>query len=417
MQSIYQTDFPAIIGEAEHYQSPELLEYAEQKADKWAEKYHCTQSEVLTTELDLACLKAEIDVARMFSESRSMLFAHCNPHVHENVQINSLFDVPTTDNTSSHYRTKAPKLRQSLFSPYSTRKLFLPLANSCSVSETDLRQRPNRLAQRLTRDKARYKPPDKSSTQSSHSLEHGSSDNMLMNITNEIHKLKESTQIWQNVHSATEYNLRHIPKFAGKVDEDFEEWRRKFLNKIKYLPWPIEQQIILLDDALIGRANLFYRQLPDAIKHSMPDILSALSKQYSADNIDLVERTRLSKRKQMPGESLDDYTLSILQIVQRLQMTNKLDQVSFYIDGLDSDIRGDVYKMKPSSIEQAERDARLAINVRTLQAKNLAAQISTDSHSDSEAYIVEPQIANTNESAPIFSCSPVSTAPPARSGN
>ena len=314
-----------------------------------------------------------------------MPFAQSKPHVHENVQTNSLFAVPT-DNTRSHFRTRVNTPSKSLSAPYSHGNFFLPLANSCSVSEKDL------------------------------SLENGSYDDILLKLTNDIQKLQESTQILQNVHSTTEYCLRNIPTFAGNVNEDFEEWRRKFLNKIEFLSWPPEQQILLLDDALTGRANLFFRQLPAAIKHSMPAILCALTKQYSSENIDLAERAMLSKRKQLPGESLDDYTFAILQIVQLLQMNNKMDKVSFYNDGLDADIRGDVYKMKPSSIEQAEKDARLAISVHTLQTKNLAAQIGTDSHSDSEANIVEPQV-TTSESAPVFSCSVASTGPPAQSEN
>lgn len=381
-----------------------------------ADKELSIKSGFMISELELAGLKAEVEEAQIFSDSNLMSFAQSNPHVPENVQTNSMFVLPT-DNTSSHFRTRANSLRKTLHAPYSHRKLFLPLANSCSVSENDLGQRSNSLAQHLTRDKGRYTPLDASYIPSSLSLENESYNDILLKLTNEIQKLQESTQILQNVHSTTEYCLRNIPTFAGNVNEDFEEWRRKFLNKIAFLPWPAEQQILLLDDALTGRANLFFRQLPAAIKHSMSDILSALTKQYSSENIDLAERAMLRKRKQMPGESLDDYTFAILQIVKRLQMNNKMDQVSFYVDGLDTDIRGEVYKMKPTSIEQAEKDARLAINVLTLQATNLAAQIGTDSHSDSGANIVEPQLANTKESASVFSCSVASTSPLAQSEN
>ena len=80
----------------------------------------------LTTELDLSGHKADIDVAQIFSDSHPL---PPNPHVHEDVEIISLFAV--ADNTSSHFRTTASKL--CFFSPSSTPKLLL--AHSCSITK------------------------------------------------------------------------------------------------------------------------------------------------------------------------------------------------------------------------------------------------------------------------------------------
>ena len=192
-------------------------------------------------------------------------------------------------------------------------------------------------------------------------------DTLVQQITEAFNKLQSETEAFQNLQSSktamaspTNYSLRHIPTFAGNVNDDFEEWRRKFLNKIAYLTWPAEQQILLLDDALTDRANLFYRKLPVETRTDMTKILQALEKQYGAENMDLAERAMQRKRKQLPGESIEDYTSAILKLVHRLRLDKEIDQVALYIDGLDPAIQGDIYRMKPMTIDQAEKDARLA---------------------------------------------------------
>jgi len=82
----------------------------------------------------------------------------------------------------------------------------------------------------------------------------------------------------------------------------------------------------------------------------------------------------------MPGVSIEDYTSAILKLVHRLRLDKEIDQVALYIDGLDPTIQGDVYRMKPMTIDQAEKDARLAsstMNRKTsdLSPKELAAEI------------------------------------------
>lgn len=219
--------------------------------------------------------------------------------------------------------------------------------------------------------------------------QHRSQTERVDQITEALNKLQSDTEALKNMQvnktaasdtSSTNYSLRHIPKFAGNTNDDFEEWRRKFMNKIKYLTWPAEQQILLLDDALTDRANLFYRKLPADSKQSMTHILNALEKQYGNENMDLAERAMQRKRKQMPGESIEDYTSAILKLVHRLRMDRDIDQVALYIDGLDPEIRGAVYKMKPQSIDQAEKDARLAsstmsIKTNDLLSKEIAAEV------------------------------------------
>ena len=211
--------------------------------------------------------------------------------------------------------------------------------------------------------------------------QHESQTDLVNQITEAFHKLQSDTEAFQNMQfnktaasatSPTNYSLRHIPTFAGNANDDFEEWRRKFLNKIAYLTWPAEQQILLLDDALTDRANLFYRKLPAASRQSMTHILNALEKQYGNENMDLAERAMQRKRKQMPGESIEDYTSAILKLVHRLRMDKDIDQVALYIDGLDPDIQGDVYRMKPNSIDQAEKDARLASSTMSRKTHNLS---------------------------------------------
>ena len=249
---------------------------------------------------------------------------------------------------------------------------------------------------------------------------------LVNQITEAFHKLQADTEAFQQQQSSqtasvspTNYSLRHIPTFSGNANDDFEEWRRKFLNKIAYLTWPAEQQILLLDDALTDRANLFYRKLPAAAKQSMTSILSALEKQYGNDNMGLAERVMQKKRKQLPGESIEDYTSAILQLVHRLHMDKEVDQVALYIDGLDEAIQGDVYKMKPNSIDQAEKDARLALSTLNRKTndispkaiaaelvaainKNSAAQTALVAMTGADHYIGSPQSASPMHDTSYF---------------
>ena len=243
----------------------------------------------------------------------------------------------------------------------------------------------------------------------------------VQDITDAFRQLRTEQENFQNsqthhsvLTSPTNYSLRHIPTFAGNVDDDFEEWRRKFLNKIKYLTWPEQQQILLLDDALTDRANLFYRKLPPTTRSSLSSILAALEKQYGAENMDLAERAMQRKRKQLPGESIEDYTSAILKLVQRLRLDRDIDQVALYIDGLDPSIQGEVYRMKPNSIDQAEKDARLVSstmnrNPSNLSPKAIAAELVVALNKDaaSKSALVAPTEGDQYFSQPLPSTSSV----------
>ena len=262
---------------------------------------------------------------------------------------------------AQHYspaRTAATRQsRRTLF--YSPALFYSPGEHSLNAGEL-----------RTTRDNKTAPRSNMAYATSNNGPRHGAQSELVDQITTAFQNMQVNSTA-RSATSPTNYSLRHIPTFAGNASDDFEEWRRKFLNKIAYLTWPAEQQILLLDDALTDRANLFYRKLPAAAKQSMTHILKALEKQYGNENMDLAERAMQRKRKQMPGESIEDYTSAILKLVHRLRMDKDIDQVALYIDGLDPAIQGDVYRMKPNTIDQAEKDARLASSTMSRKAQDL----------------------------------------------
>ena len=163
-----------------------------------------------------------------------------------------------------------------------------------------------------------------------------------------------------------------IQPFRGLDGDDVIEWFEVFENRLKRRRIALDSEGALTELALhlAGPAKEFYSDLYAEEKATLEDVKRIMVEHYSSRDHDYGQREYLLNRRQAPSESLDHYLTDICSKFRHLGLTNK-GKMSYFLQGLRSDIRQLVYMKEPKTFTEAEKAARFAESIsRVPQSSN-----------------------------------------------
>jgi hypothetical protein len=148
-----------------------------------------------------------------------------------------------------------------------------------------------------------------------------------------------------------------FPLFGGDSSEEFFIWRKTVKNKINFLQWGDEIFLRFLPTILKDRALHYYEHLDKSNITSTDDALTALNNKFGFNKKNLLQHCALLERSQGDTESVENYTKDVLHNFEKLGLTDKDAQMRHYSNGLRADIKFEVLKLQPQSLNDLEESA------------------------------------------------------------
>ena len=146
-------------------------------------------------------------------------------------------------------------------------------------------------------------------------------------------------------------------QFSGDDDQDIVEWRKSLLRNLKFLAWPQQTCIDLILILLTEKALKYYESLGTDTLADLNATLQALENKFSPAQSGTLYLNALQERSQSQSESVANYTKAMNKIFQRLQMSDSFHTMTTYIRGLIPELRSEVMKQRPKSLEDAQEIA------------------------------------------------------------
>ena len=146
-------------------------------------------------------------------------------------------------------------------------------------------------------------------------------------------------------------------QFSGDDDQDIVEWRKSLSRNLKFLAWPQQTCIDLIPILLTEKALKYYESLGTDTLADLNATLQALEDKFSPAQSGTLYLNALQERSQSQSESVANYTKAMNKIFQKLQMSDSFHTMTTYIRGLIPELRSEVMKQRPKSIEDAQEIA------------------------------------------------------------
>ena len=190
-------------------------------------------------------------------------------------------------------------------------------------------------------------------------------------------------------------------QFSGDDDQDIVEWRKSLSRNLKFLAWPQKRCTDLIPTLLTDKALKYYESLNIEIQADLNKLLQALENKFSPTQNATLYIAALQDRNQDKHESVADYTKAMNKMFQRLQMNDNFNTMTTYIRGLIPELRSELMKQRPKSLEDAQEIA-LVIEASNKQSNNLNEEIEravtlylskfTTAVSNPSAYVLLPAL-------------------------
>ncbi|CAG2253641.1 unnamed protein product [Mytilus edulis] len=172
--------------------------------------------------------------------------------------------------------------------------------------------------------------------------------------------------------SSTPHERRDLPevksqvtpsKFFGDVGEDFESWIKIFDRISRANRWSDGRKGEMLPAYLRGRAADYFEDLDSEIQNDFDTAVQKLKQIFCPKELERMYYSELFQRKQISGESVEDYGNAILKLARRAHGGVSLDEhdrlaMEHFLQGLHPSFRRFVMMSDPQSFEQAFRIAK-----------------------------------------------------------
>ena len=159
-------------------------------------------------------------------------------------------------------------------------------------------------------------------------------------------------------------------QFSGDDDQDIVGWRKSLSINLKFLAWPQQRCTDLIPTLLTDKALKYYESLSTEKQADLNKLLQALEDKFSPTRNGTLYIAALQERNQHQYESVADYTKAMNKMFQKLQINDDFNTMITYIRGLVPELRSEVMKQRPKSLEDAQELA-LVIEASNKQSNNL----------------------------------------------
>ena len=152
-------------------------------------------------------------------------------------------------------------------------------------------------------------------------------------------------------------------KFYGEVGEDFESWIKTFERISRANRWRDDRKAEMLPAFLRGRAADFFEDLDSSVQDDFDYVVRRLKERFCPKELERMYYSELFQRKQLLGESVEDYGNAILKLARRAHGGVPQDEhdrlaMEHFLQGLRPNLRRFVMMSDPQSFEQAFRIAK-----------------------------------------------------------
>lgn len=204
----------------------------------------------------------------------------------------------------------------------------------------------------------------------------------------------------ERAHNIRKPQLSTVPPpatYSGKLSEDLNQFFITFETYAEIMSWDEATKSRLLFMYMIGAAQDFILTLSQEIRSEYFLLKDALIKRFDSSDNRWLKDNAIYTRKQLTGESLDNYIHDILSLCRKAQKPES-ETLSIFIQGLQGDLRGHVIFSRPENLQDAISKARLANQ----------AYMHTNSHVET----VNRQVAAISQLMPNLSVQPEYRAQP-----
>ncbi len=171
-------------------------------------------------------------------------------------------------------------------------------------------------------------------------------------------------------------HLRNPPVFSGKPDEDPINWLKRFSLTKKNQGLSDETAIQLAGSYMDGLAATWYFQ-----QESSFEDWKTFQQLFEAMFVSTSKREywwdQLHMKKQKGHETVDEVAAEILELVNRLNITDEEMRVRYYLKALKPEIAEQVSRRQPKRWNVALDAARLEQSIQSTFRKNLGTDIRT----------------------------------------
>ena len=147
--------------------------------------------------------------------------------------------------------------------------------------------------------------------------------------------------------------------FSGNSNENFIAWRKSLLKYAKFISMPDDKLIEYIACLLHGRALRFYETLPTETTSNLNKLLNALQNRFRQWSTTRFDYTGLLERYQQLDESVEEYSNVVMANLERAEIEDEYMQMYYYMRGLLPQIKYEVQKMNPKSLQECENRARI----------------------------------------------------------
>lgn len=176
------------------------------------------------------------------------------------------------------------------------------------------------------------------------------------------------------------------PIFKGETTESFKRWKRNLQDYFKCLGWDEEHCTRSFIMFVRDRAQMFFQEMDEKYKRSTETIFDKMQEQFHNSKHKTYYTLQQLTRKQTDKESVNDFTKDFLHRIHNSDIEDTQVKLQYYITALKDDIRKEITKMKPETLDAAEQDALIVekiieeekskegikINTITTQPKNVS---------------------------------------------
>ncbi|VDI47414.1 Hypothetical predicted protein [Mytilus galloprovincialis] len=166
--------------------------------------------------------------------------------------------------------------------------------------------------------------------------------------------------------SSTPHERRDLPevksqvtpsKFFGDVGEDFESWIKIFDRISRANRWSDGRKGEMLPAYLRGRAADYFEDLDSEIQNDFDTAVQKLKQRFCPKELERMYYSELFQRKQISGESVEDYGNAILKLARRAHGGVSFDEhdrlaMEHFLQELHPSLRRFVMMSDPQSFEQ-----------------------------------------------------------------
>ena len=176
--------------------------------------------------------------------------------------------------------------------------------------------------------------------------------NIIEAFESNAQQLSELTKLLNKQMNLPAKDLKNVPIFSGKDNEDVDEWIFLIKNSFQNNQTANKDKVAICANFLRDLALSTYRGIMTTDPNkSWNDLKKRFLKRFRPSNFQNLLRIKLQKLKQT--SSLSDYTHKFQVMMNQIENMSDLDKVHWYTEGLTSRIRKEVSYRIPKVIEEA----------------------------------------------------------------